>query len=213
MNIISEWRNLWKTALGKAVLLAVLLLIIAGLLCLLLRQDQESTDALEISRGKASDDRIDQDIQEEPEESRRQIIELESGSITILQLDIRPDSTHLHLRLEEVPSFKVYEGETDDDLRRQKERLDQLIKEIFLVDTDGQEYHFEGGSFMISHTSLRGSTEGATWSSEVYLELPPLKEPESELILVIPLSEQTETRLEAGGTLRSGSVIVFFFYN
>jgi hypothetical protein len=202
MNNISEWRNLWKTAPGKAILLAVLLLILAGSLCLLLRHEQESTGAPEISGSETSDDRIDQNIQEEPEESRRQIIELESGSVTILQLDAWPGSTHLHLCLEEVPSFKVYEGESgNDNVRRQREKLDQLLKEIFLIDAQGREYIFENGSYMISHTASSGSPEGSTWSTEVYLELPPLKEPESELILVIPLSEQTETRLEAGGTL------------
>ncbi|MDY6827470.1 MAG: hypothetical protein SVV67_09940 [Bacillota bacterium] len=192
---MTDWRGLWRTAWCK-ITVVVLLGIISLVTVLLLQQEQKPEDELETMGEDSLDDPTAQDIEAEPEENRRQVVELESGTVIILQLQAGQGSTLLHLRLEEVPSLKIYEGQPgDDNVRRQKEKLDQLLKEIFLIDEEGREYYFEDGSYMISHTASGGSPGEATWSSEVYLELPPLKEPGSKLILAIPLSEETETRL------------------
>ncbi|MFO8191744.1 MAG: hypothetical protein R6U08_03070 [Bacillota bacterium] len=203
MKNILNWRDLWRTVWGKVIIVTALLLIIAVVVILLSGLGQEPAGELENSGYKTLDGQMAQNSEAETEEDRRKVVELESGTITILKLQAGEGSTQLHLLLEEVPSLKVYEGESgNDNVRSQREKLDQLLKEIFLIDAQGREYIFEDGSYMISHTASSGSPEGSTWRTEVYLELPPLKDPDSELILVIPLSEEKETRLEVNGTLQ-----------
>ncbi|MDW7739330.1 MAG: hypothetical protein SCJ97_04645 [Bacillota bacterium] len=119
--------------------------------------------------------------------------DLNGGSIEVIELIPDRDSTHLYLNLEKVSAFRIYPSEIDECITGEgNERLDELIQKIYLVDIEGREYKYGEGNYEYTHTYSSACATGEIWSSEVYLELPPLEGSPGHVILVVPLSEERE---------------------
>ncbi len=117
-------------------------------------------------------------------------IEIENGYIEITGFEMMSDSACLTIRLEQVPAFRIFPGfEYDSDSEEMIKRLDERLKQIYIVDQEGQEYRYQGGNYASEHFYSSGCATGVTWSSNLLLEIPFLREKAETLTLVVPLSE------------------------
>lgn len=131
-------------------------------------------------------------------DQENKIIELDNdGTIKITGFEPMTDSICLSIRLEEVPAYKLDPGfDQAPDQSAAQEKLEEKLKQIHLVDQQGNEYRYQGGNFAAEnqyHTNNDGET---TWSSELLLELPELHESAESVILVVPLAEEHELKEE-----------------
>ncbi len=129
-------------------------------------------------------------------------VDLENGYIEVTGYQVMTASTCLTIRLEQVPAFRLFPGlEYDSDSGEMIKQLDDRLKQIYLVDQEGQEYRYQGGNFAAEHLYISGCAKEITWSSNLMLEIPLLSEQAEILTLVVPLSEDTALRKEIPRTL------------
>lgn len=124
-------------------------------------------------------------------------IDMENGYVEVTGYQVMTGSACLTIRLEGVPAFRLFPGlENESDSGEMTKKLDERLKQIYLVDQEGQEYRYQGGNFAAEHLYISGCANQATWSSNLMLEIPILSEHAEILTLVVPLSEETELRKE-----------------
>lgn len=124
-------------------------------------------------------------------------VDLENGTIEIIGFKAQPESTCLMLLLEKAPAFRVFPGfDEDSDTEVVRERLNERLKQIYLIDNQGGEYRYQEGNFAAEHLLCTACAGGTTWSTKLYLELPPLAEQAEIITLVLPLYDDLELRTE-----------------
>ena len=124
-------------------------------------------------------------------------IEIENGYIEVTGYQVMTGSACLTIRLEQVPAFRLFPGlEYESDSGKMIKQLDDRLKQIYLVDQEGQEYRYQGGNFVAEHLYISGCAKEITWSSNLMLEIPLFSEQAEILTLVVPLSEDTALRKE-----------------
>ncbi len=126
-----------------------------------------------------------------------EMVEENNAVVEIIGFEPMSDSICLAIRLEQVPAFRINPGfDEDSDPGAMRQQLDERLKQIYLIDQNGQKYQYQGGNFVAEHTYYSGCTKGAAWSSEVLLELPELSEKAQTLTMVITLSGDEKLKKE-----------------
>ncbi len=126
-----------------------------------------------------------------------EIAEQKNGVFEIIGFEPMTDSICLAVRLEQVYAFRIiHDLDEDLDSEAMRQHLDERLKQIYLVDQNGQKYQYQGGNFVAEHTYSSGCTKEDTWFTEVLLELPELSEKAQTLTVVIPLSEDEKLKKE-----------------
>ncbi|MGM0653644.1 MAG: hypothetical protein ACQES4_12830 [Bacillota bacterium] len=133
-------------------------------------------------------------------------IDMENGYIEVTGYQVMTESACLTIHLEGVPAFRLFPGlENESDSGEMTKKLDDRLKQIYLVDQEGQEYRYEGGNFAAEHLYISGCANQVTWSSNLMLEIPILSEHAEILTLVVPLSEEAELRKDFPRALLEGA--------
>lgn len=123
-------------------------------------------------------------------------IDLDEGSVEVVEIIVSRESTHLRVRLNSVPAFRIFPGYEDTAaVDPSRERLNDLLKRIYLRDDKGKEYPYQEGNYAIEHLYCSACATGVSWSSDVYLELPPLDPGANLLTLVVPLPDGSEIEI------------------
>ncbi len=139
----------------------------------------------------------DQELSSAPVSEEPITIGINGGTVKITGFEPMTGSICLSLRLEQIPAYRVYPGfDGDSDPGTVRQRLDENLKQVYLIDQNGREYRYQGGNFVAEHLYCSGSAEGAAWSSDVLLELPDLSEQVQTLTLVVPLAGDDQLRKE-----------------
>jgi hypothetical protein len=123
-------------------------------------------------------------------------IDPNEGSVEVVEIILSLGSTHLRVRLNSVPAFRIFPGYEDTAaLDQSRERLNDQLKRIYLRDDKGKEYPYQEGNYAIEHLYCSACATGVSWSSDVYLELPPLEPGANLSTLVVPLPDGSEIEI------------------
>lgn len=123
--------------------------------------------------------------------------DIENGYIEVTGYQVMTGSACLTIHLVGIPAFRLFPGlENEGNSGEMTKKLNDRLKQIYLVDQEGKEYRYQGGNFAAEHLYISGCANQVTWSSNLMLEIPILSEHAEILTLVVPLSEEAELRKE-----------------